>query len=386
MDTNTKKVCILGSTGSIGCNTLNVIRNLKDNGYPIEIISLTTNNNIDILAEQVREFSPKTVLILKKDKAEEFKAKYSFDVEILSGEENLVQLTARDDYNLLVSSLVGFAGLQPTIEAIRTGKNIALANKETLIVAGELINSLLKQHNTILTPIDSEHSAIFQSLIGEDYDSISKIILTASGGPFRTKSIEEMRNTSVKDALNHPNWSMGAKITIDSATLMNKGLEVIEAYWLFGVTPENIEVVVHPQSIIHSMVEFRDGSIKAQMGIPDMKIPIQYAITYPERIASDFPRMDFTKYGTLTFEEPDFVKFECLDLAYKVLSKGGTYPTVLNAANEVAVDLFIKEKIGFLDIPAIIKNSLDSHQNRNKFEFEDIIEVDRLTREGINKY
>lgn len=386
MDTNTKKVCILGSTGSIGCNTLNVIRNLKDNGYPIEIISLTTNNNIDILAEQVREFSPKTVLILKKDKAEEFKAKYSFDVEILSGEENLVQLTARDDYNLLVSSLVGFAGLQPTIEAIRTGKNIALANKETLIVAGELINSLLKQHNTILTPIDSEHSAIFQSLIGEDYDSISKIILTASGGPFRTKSIEEMRNTSVKDALNHPNWSMGAKITIDSATLMNKGLEVIEAYWLFGVTPENIEVVVHPQSIIHSMVEFRDGSIKAQMGIPDMKIPIQYAITYPERIASDFPRMDFTKYGTLTFEEPDFVKFECLDLAYKVLSKGGTYPTVLNAANEVAVDLFIKEKIGFLDIPTIIKNSLDSHQNRNKFEFEDIIEVDRLTREGINKY
>lgn len=386
MDTNTKKVCILGSTGSIGCNTLNVIRNLINNGYRIEVISLTTNTNIDILAEQVKEFNPKTVLILNKDKAEEFKTKYSFNVEILSGEDNLVQLTARDDYNLLVSALVGFAGLQPTIEAIRTGKNIALANKETLIVAGELINSLLKQYNTTLTPIDSEHSAIFQCLTGEDPDFVSKIILTASGGPFRTKSIDEMRSTSVKEALNHPNWNMGPKITIDSATLMNKGLEVIEAYWLFGVTSENIEVVVHPQSIIHSMVEFIDGSIKAQMGIPDMKIPIQYAITYPERVTSDFERMDFTKYGTLTFEQPDLVKFECLDLAYKVLSKGGTYPTVLNAANEVAVDLFINEKIGFMDIPAIIKNSLDSHENRNKFEFEDIIEVDRLTREGINRY
>ncbi|HLT23650.1 MAG TPA: 1-deoxy-D-xylulose-5-phosphate reductoisomerase [Ignavibacteria bacterium] len=386
MDTNTKKVCILGSTGSIGCNTLNVIRNLKNNGYPIEVISLTTNTNIDILAEQVKEFAPKTVLILNKDKAEEFKNKYSFDVEILSGEDNLVQLTARDDYNLLVSALVGFAGLQPTIEAIRTGKNIALANKETLIVAGELINSLLKQYNTTLTPIDSEHSAIFQCLAGEEPEFVSKIILTASGGPFRAKSIDEMRNTSVKEALNHPNWNMGPKITIDSATLMNKGLEVIEAYWLFGVTSKNIEVVVHPQSIIHSMVEFIDGSIKAQMGVPDMKIPIQYAITYPERVTSDFERMDFTKYGTLTFEQPDLVKFECLDLAYKVLSKGGTYPTVLNAANEVAVDLFINEKIGFMDIPAIIKNSLDSHESRNKFEFEDIIEVDRLTREGINRY
>src|SRR5690606_8502645 len=283
---------------------------------------------------------------------------------------NLVQLTARDDYNLLVSALVGFAGLQPTIEAIRTGKNIALANKETLIVAGELINSLLKQYNTTLTPIDSEHSAIFQCLAGEEPEFVSKIILTASGGPFRAKSIDEMRNTSVKEALNHPNWNMGPKITIDSATLMNKGLEVIEAYWPFGVTSKNIEVVVHPQSIIHSMVEFIDGSIKAQMGVPDMKIPIQYAITYPERVTSDFERMDFTKYGTLTFEQPDLVKFECLDLAYKVLSKGGTYPTVLNAANEVAVDLFINEKIGFMDIPAIIKNSLDSHESRNKFEFE----------------
>lgn len=386
MDTNTKKLCILGSTGSIGCNTLNVIRNLKNNGYPIDVISLTTNNNIHILAEQVEEFNPKTILILNKSKAEEFKGKYSFTGEILSGEENLVQLTARDDYNLLVSALVGFAGLQPTIEAIRTGKNIALANKETLIVAGELINSLLKEYNTILTPIDSEHSAIFQCLVGEDHNTISKIILTASGGPFRTKSIDEMRNTTVREALNHPNWSMGAKITIDSATLMNKGLEVIEAYWLFGITPDNIQVVVHPQSIIHSMVEFNDGSIKAQMGIPDMKIPIQYAITYPERIISDFPRMDFTKYNSLTFEQPDMVKFECLDLAYKVLNKGGTYPAVLNAANEVAVDLFINQKIGFLDIPAIIKNSLDSHENRNKFEFEDIIEVDRLTRESINKY
>ena len=383
MNNNPKKVCILGSTGSIGCNTLNVIRNLKNNGYGIDVISLTTNNNIDKLAEQVKEFNPKTVLILNPEKADEFKEKYSFDGEILSGSGHLKQLTARDDYDLLVSALVGFAGLEPTIEAIKTGKTIALANKETLVVAGSIINDLLKEYNTTLLPIDSEHSAIQQCLLGEDMSSLTRIILTASGGPFRTKSIEEMRNTSVAQALNHPNWNMGAKITIDSATLMNKGLEVIEAHWLFNMPADKIDVVVHPQSIIHSMVEFNDGSIKAQMGIPDMKIPIQFAITYPLRIASDFPRMDFEKYRSLTFEDPDFEKFQCLKLAYEVLEKGGVYPAVLNAANEVAVDLFINEKIGFMDIPAIIKNSLDSAENRNNFTLEDIIEVDRITRESI---
>lgn len=384
MNNSSKKVCILGATGSIGCNTLNVIRSLREFNYDIEVSYLTTNSKIDLLAEQVKEFSPKGIVILCKDKAEEFSSKYSFpDLEILTGEEGLIEIAGRDDYNLLVSALVGFAGLSPTIEAIKSGKTIALANKETLVVAGEIINNLLKEYNTTLLPIDSEHSAILQCIVGEDNNAVSKIILTASGGPFRTKSIDEMRTTSVKEALNHPNWSMGAKVTIDSATLMNKGLEVIEAHWLFDVSADNIDVVVHPQSIIHSMVEFADGSIKAQMGVPDMKIPIQYAITYPDRIGSKFTRLDFTKYNSLTFEEPDFEKFECLQIAFDVLKNGGTYPAVLNAANEVAVDLFINEKIGFLDIPAIIKKSLDSHENRNNFTLDDIIDVDKQTREAI---
>ena len=387
MDNITKKVCILGSTGSIGSNALNVIRSLKKFGYDIEVTYLTTNSQTDKLAEQVKEFSPKGIVILDAVKAKEFKDKYSFpDLEIITGEEGLCDITSRYDYDLLISSLVGFAGLKPTIGAIKTGKTIALANKETLVVAGEMINKLLKENDTTLIPIDSEHSAILQCIVGEDTASVEKIILTASGGPFRTKSIEEMRKTSVKEALNHPNWNMGAKITIDSATLMNKGLEVIEAHWLFNISHEKIEVVVHPQSIIHSMVEFTDGSIKAQMGIPDMKIPIQYAITYPERVKSDFTRLDFSKYNTLTFEEPDHEKFECLKLAFEVLKKGGTYPAVLNAANEVAVDLFIKEKIGFLDIPAIINKCLDSHENRNNFTLEDIIDIDRETRESISMY
>ena len=387
MDNITKKVCILGSTGSIGSNALNVIRSLKKFGYDIEVTYLTTNSQTDKLAEQVKEFSPKGIVILDAVKAKEFKDKYSFpDLEIITGEEGLYDITSRYDYDLLISSLVGFAGLKPTIEAIKTGKTIALANKETLVVAGEMINKLLKENDTTLIPIDSEHSAILQCIVGEDTASVEKIILTASGGPFRTKSIEEMRKTSVKEALNHPNWNMGAKITIDSATLMNKGLEVIEAHWLFNISHEKIEVVVHPQSIIHSMVEFTDGSIKAQMGIPDMKIPIQYAITYPKRVKSDFTRLDFSKYNTLTFEEPDHEKFECLKLAFEVLKKGGTYPAVLNAANEVAVDLFIKEKIGFLDIPAIINKCLDSHENRNNFTLEDIIDIDRETRESISMY
>ena len=387
MDNITKKVCILGSTGSIGSNALNVIRSLKKFGYDIEVTYLTTNSQTDKLAEQVKEFSPKGIVILDAVKAKEFKDKYSFpDLEIITGEEGLYDITSRYDYDLLISSLVGFAGLKPTIGAIKTGKTIALANKETLVVAGEMINKLLKENDTTLIPIDSEHSAILQCIVGEDTASVEKIILTASGGPFRTKSIEEMRKTSVKEALNHPNWNMGAKITIDSATLMNKGLEVIEAHWLFNISHEKIEVVVHPQSIIHSMVEFTDGSIKAQMGIPDMKIPIQYAITYPKRVKSDFTRLDFSKYNTLTFEEPDHEKFECLKLAFEVLKKGGTYPAVLNAANEVAVDLFIKEKIGFLDIPAIINKCLDSHENRNNFTLEDIIDIDRETRESISMY
>ena len=386
MDRLQKKIGIFGSTGSIGSNTLEVIRNLNRNGFNIEVIFLATNKRIDILAEQVTSFKPETVFIQDPKKAEEFKSLYNFkDLKILTGDSQLLNIIRQDNYELLVSSVVGFNGLRPTIEAIKSGKKIALANKETLVVAGHLVNHLLKEFNTELIPIDSEHSAILQCIKGEEKESVSKIILTGSGGPFRTKTLDEIKNSTVSDALNHPNWVMGDKITIDSATLMNKGLEVIEAKWLFDIDVENVEVVIHPQSIIHSMVEFKDRSIKAQLGIPDMKIPIQYAITYPKRVSSDFPQMDFKKYNTLTFEEPDLEKFECLDLAYRVLREDGTYPVVLNAANEVAVDLFLKNKISFLDIPKIIKRSLDNHKSITNFELEHIFEIDKATRNEILK-
>ena len=386
MDRLQKKIGIFGSTGSIGCNTLEVVRNLNRNGFNIEVVFLSTNKRIDVLAEQVNSFKPESVFIQDSKKAEEFKSLYNFkNLKIHTGDSQLLNIIRQDNYELLVSSVVGFNGLRPTIEAIKSGKKIALANKETLVVAGHLVNNLLKEFNTELIPIDSEHSAILQCIKGEEKESVSKIILTGSGGPFRTKTLDEIRNSTVSDALNHPNWDMGDKITIDSATLMNKGLEVIEAKWLFDIEVENVEVVIHPQSIIHSMVEFKDRSIKAQLGIPDMKIPIQYAITYPKRISSDFPRMDFKKYNTLTFEEPDLEKFECLDLAYKVLQEDGTYPVVLNAANEVAVDLFLKNQISFLDIPKIIKRSLDNHKSLTNFELEHIFEIDKATRNEILK-
>ena len=277
-NTSSKRITILGSTGSIGCNTIDVVKSLNRSGYNIEVVYLTANTRIDILARQCMELNPKGVVITNKQKAQDFKDSYYFpELEVLSGEEGLLEIARRDNYNLFVSSLVGFSGLRPTIEAIISGKQIALANKETLVVAGSLISALIKKHNTKLFPIDSEHSAILQCLTGEDKASVSKLIITASGGPFRTKTIDEIRVSTVQEALKHPNWSMGNKITIDSATMMNKGLEVMEAKWLFDMDIDSIEVVIHPQSIIHSMVEFVDGSVKAQMGIPDMKIPIQYA-------------------------------------------------------------------------------------------------------------
>jgi 1-deoxy-D-xylulose-5-phosphate reductoisomerase len=282
LGTRHKKIGILGSTGSIGCNTIEVINNLNKNGYNIEVIFLTTNERIDVLAKQVTSLKPKTVFIQNSKKADEFRSSSNYkDLEIITGESNLLDVIKRDNYEMLVSSVVGFNGLKPTIEAIKSGKRIALANKETLVVAGHIVNKLLKEFNTELIPIDSEHSAILQCIVGEERNSVSKIILTGSGGPFRNKTIEQIKKSSVSDALTHPNWDMGNKITIDSATMMNKGLEVIEAKWLFNIEVENIEVVIHPQSIIHSMVEFKDRSVKAQLGIPDMKIPIQYAITYP---------------------------------------------------------------------------------------------------------
>ncbi len=376
----------MGSTGSIGCNTLKVVKNLNENNFPVKVKYLSTNSQIDLLAGQAREFSPDAIVITNKDKAKEFKEKYSNEkffskLEILSGTDGLEEISKRNDYDTLVCALVGFAGLSPVINAIKSKKKIALANKETLVVAGSIVNQLLKEFKTDLLPIDSEHSAILQCLLGEKDNAISKIILTASGGPFRTKTYEEMQKATIEDALNHPNWKMGTKITIDSATMMNKGLEVIEAKWLFDLPIEKIEVVFHPQSIIHSMVEFEDSSIKAQMGIPDMKIPIQFALTYPKRVRADFPKMDFRNYPSLTFEEPDYKKFECLQIAFDVLKEGKTYPVVMNAANEAAIDSFLNGKIKFTDIPKHIRKCLDAHNAVTAFTLEDIFEIDRKTRE-----
>jgi 1-deoxy-D-xylulose-5-phosphate reductoisomerase len=381
---NRKRIGIIGSTGSIGKSTIEVLKNLKKNNFDVEVVFLSANTNITLLAEQVKELSPRCVYIENPGKANEFKNNYDFkNLKVITGFENLLELVRSNDYDMLLAAVVGFYGLAPIEEAIKSGKQIAVANKEPLVVAGKIINSLLKEFNSTLLPIDSEHSAILQCLSGEERNEINKIILTASGGPFRNKSIQEIENSSLEDALNHPNWSMGDKITIDSATMMNKGLEVIEAKWLFDIDVEKIDVIIHPQSIIHSMVEFTDGSIKAQLGIPDMKIPIQYAITYPERVASDYSRVDFTRYSNLTFEKPDLIKFECLRLAFDAIKGGGTYPVVLNASNEIAVELYLKGKIKFLQISKIIKFMLDKHNSIDDFEMEHIYEIDRNTRKEI---
>jgi 1-deoxy-D-xylulose-5-phosphate reductoisomerase len=386
LSSNLRKIGILGSTGSIGINSLEVIKNLNRNGFNIRITFLTSNNRIDLLAKQVDELHPETVFIQNQQKANEFRKNYNFNkCKIFDNFSEFLKYLRECDTDIVINSLVGINGLIPTVELIKSGKNIALANKESLVVAGKLINELLHIHKTKLYPIDSEHSAIMQCLTGEKRETVVKIFLTASGGPFRTKTIGEMSNVTVDEALNHPNWNMGNKITIDSASMMNKGLEVIEAKWLFNLDPEQIEVLIHPQSIIHSMVEFRDGSIKAQLGLPDMKIPIQYALTYPDRIISDFPKIDFRNLKELTFEQPDFSKFKCLKLAFATLRNGGSYPIVLNAANEEAVKLFLNFKIKFTEIPEIIQNELDKHNYVNNFELEDIIKIDNFVRLNIKK-
>ncbi len=381
-----KSISILGSTGSIGSNSLKVIDSLLHNGYHLEIKYLTTNTRIDELALQIEKYSPAGVVIQDNDAYIDFKTRYHFDnLEILSGRAGLLEISGREDHNFMINALVGFSGLEPTLEAIRSKKDIALANKESLVIAGKIINDLLKENKTKLFPIDSEHSAILQCLSGEDSGSVQKLILTASGGPFRNKSIGETRNATIESALTHPNWKMGKKITIDSATMMNKGLEVIEAKWLFDIGAENIEVLIHPESIIHSMVEFVDGSIKAQLGIPDMKIPIQYSLTYPDRVTSDFPKMDFRKFNNLNFEEPDLDKFRCLGIAYEVVKQEGTYPAVMNAANEIAVDLFLNKLIKFHQIPEIIESELNSHSSKDEFTIEMIMEIDSRTRNNIKR-
>ncbi|HFL2405468.1 TPA: 1-deoxy-D-xylulose-5-phosphate reductoisomerase [Clostridioides difficile] len=374
-----KKISILGSTGSIGKQTLDVVREHRDK---FEIVAISANSNIELLLEQIVEFKPKYVTVFEENKALKLKEMLpkNIEIEVLAGMEGLKIISSLDEVDVLLTAVVGMIGLVPTLCAIKKGIDIALANKETLVTAGELVMKEAEKYNVNILPVDSEHSAIFQCLNGENKKNIEKIILTASGGPFRGKKKGELANITKNEALKHPNWSMGRKISIDSSTLMNKGLEVIEARWLFGVEQENIDVVVHPQSIIHSMVQYTDSSIIAQLGCPDMRLPIQYALTYPDRMESSFERMNFSKVSTLTFEEPDLETFPCLKLAYECLKMGGTYSSVLNSANEVLVSEFLEDKIGFYDIPYYIEKTLEVHSSISEPTLEEILETDRWSR------
>ena len=377
-----KKITILGSTGSIGTQTLDVVRKNRDK---FEVVAISANSSIDLLLEQILEFNPKYVAVYNEESASKLKNMIpsNIDIEVLSSMEGLVKICELEEADIVLTAVVGMIGLMPTMAAIKSKKTIALANKETLVTAGEIVMREAKKNNVTILPVDSEHSAIFQCLNGERKKDIEKIILTASGGPFRGKNKEELINVTKDQALKHPNWDMGRKISIDSSTLMNKGLEVIEAKWLFDVDVEDIDVVVHPQSIIHSMVSFKDSSVMAQLGCPDMRLPIEYALTYPERSKTDFERLDLAKIATLTFENPDMETFPCLELAFKALKLGGTYPAVLNSANEFLVNEFLNDKIGFYDIPYYIERSLQQHNNRSNPTLEDILEVDRETREYL---
>ncbi len=375
-----KNIAILGSTGSIGRSSLEVIKNLPDQ---FRVTYLTANKNIDLLQKQIAQFHPRGVAVLDSCNAAVLKKVLEDKIEVHVGEEGLSEIVRRADVDIVISSLVGFAGLRPTIEAIKHKKIVALANKETLVVAGQLMTSLVKEYGVRLIPIDSEHSAIMQCLVGEEPSHIAKLILTASGGPFLNRSLKDFDTITVEEALNHPNWSMGKKVTVDSATLMNKGLEVIEAHWLFDLPPERIEIVIHPQSIIHSMVEFIDGSLKAQLGLPDMKIPIQYALTYPARLPMNGKRVDFPKLSTMTFFEPDRKKFRCLQIAYDVLSLGGTAPAAMNAANEIAVEAFLGRKISFKRIPELIEKAVNSHKGIPSPDLQEIIEADASSRKFV---
>jgi len=373
-----KNISILGSTGSIGTQALEVIATYPEQ---FEVYALTAGNNIELLIQQAKQFLPEVVVIGNETYYATLKdALKHLPIKVFAGTAAIEQVAAMDVVDVVLTAMVGYAGLRPTIAAVKAGKRIALANKETLVVAGDLINDLCAAHQASIIPVDSEHSAIFQCLTGENIDRVEKLILTASGGPFRGFSLDELQKVSPAQALKHPNWDMGAKITIDSATLMNKGFELIEAQWLFGVAPEKLDVLVHPQSIIHSMVQFVDGSIKAQMGLPDMKLPILYAFTYPERLQTNFPRMDFNLYPTFTFEKPDMEKFRNLAFAYEAMQKGGNAPCVLNAANEVVVDAFLKGKIGFLTMSDIIEEVMQAMPYIAKPDYENYVETDEFTR------
>jgi 1-deoxy-D-xylulose-5-phosphate reductoisomerase len=373
-----KKIAILGSTGSIGTQALEIAREQKD---LIDIEVLTANSNADLLITQAREFNPSHVVIADESKYSTVKeALADMDIKVFAGSKSIADVMEITSADTVLTAMVGYSGLQPTIKAIQNKKRIALANKETLVVAGELITKLCAENRVDLIPVDSEHSAIFQCLVGEDLNTIDKIILTASGGPFRGKKRAELAEVTKNQALKHPNWSMGAKITIDSATLMNKGLEVIEAKWLFGVPGDKIEAVIHPQSIIHSMVEFNDGSIKAQMGLPDMKLPIHYAFFFPHRVHTDFKRMSFREITNLTFEEPDRETFRNLALAYEAMEKGGNLACILNAANEIAVDAFLKDQIKFLEIAELNEKCMQTLPFIKTPALQDYVDTDAETR------
>lgn len=378
-----KHIAILGSTGSIGTQALEVIAAHPEK-FEVEV--LTAQNNAELLIDQAKKFKPNAVVIGNEDYYNQVKeALIPLDIKVFAGESALASVVQMDTIDLVLTALVGYAGLRPTIKAIEAGKTIALANKETLVVAGELVTQLARSKGVNIYPVDSEHSAIFQCLVGEFDNPIEKIILTASGGPFRGKKKGDLKNITKAQALKHPNWVMGAKVTIDSASLMNKGLEVIEAKWLFGLRPEQIEVVVHPQSIIHSLVQFRDSSIKAQLGLPDMRLPIQYALGYPERLNSDFPRFNFASYPALTFEPPDTETFRNLALAFKAMERGGNMPCVLNAANEIAVAEFLKDRIGFLEMSDVVEKCLSAVSFVSKPSLEDYVETDSETRRLANQ-
>lgn len=373
-----KQIAILGSTGSIGTQALQVIEEHPDLYEPY---ALTANNRVELLIEQARRFQPEVVVIANESKYTTLKeALQDLPIKVYAGSKALAEVVESAPIDIVLTAMVGYAGLLPTMSAIRAGKAIALANKETLVVAGELINRLAQQYRTPILPVDSEHSAIFQCLTGEIGNPIEKIILTASGGPFRSCSMEELQKVTKAQALKHPNWEMGAKITIDSASMMNKGFEVIEAKWLFGLQPQQIEVVVHPQSVIHSMVQFEDGSIKAQLGLPDMRLPIQYAFSYPDRVHSSFERLDFSKCTHLTFEQPDTHRFRNLALAYEAMDRGGNMPCIVNAANEMAVASFLREEIGFLEMSRVIEQTMEKASFVASPTYDDYVATDAEAR------
>ena len=375
-----KKIAILGSTGSIGTQTLEIVRTNGD----LEVIALAAGNNIDLLEKQIREFKPKLAAVWKEERANELKDKINdLDVKVVSGMDGLLEVARQPESEILVTAIVGMIGILPTIEAINAGKDIALANKETLVTAGHIIMPLAKEKGVSILPVDSEHSAIFQSLQGGQQKALHKILLTASGGPFRGKKLEDLANIQVEDALKHPNWAMGRKITIDSSTMVNKGLEVIEAKWLFGVDVDQIQVVVQPQSIIHSMVEYEDGAVIAQLGTPDMRLPIQYALCYPDRRFLKGDRLDFHMLKQITFEEPDRKTFKGLPMAVEAARAGGSMPTVFNAANELAVRKFLQKKISFLDIYEIIGQSMSRHTAVKDPDLDQILEIEKETYRWI---